>query len=125
MKRNVWIEPNASYNQLRQSTKELPKQVDELKEELAMEKQQSGTWLGRALGFVGALGVTFGWSGVYFTLFAGLLNGRTPGKLVWGIRAVKINGQAFTFMDGFVPTRRLHRRNRHGLAGLCENPLGA
>ncbi len=117
MKRNIWVEPNASYNQLRESTKELQKQVDELKKEVEIERQHSRTWLGRARGFVGALGVTFGWSGVYFTLCAGLLNGRTPGKLLWGIRAAKINGNAFTFMDGFV---------RHGgyIAGIAMGLLG-
>lgn len=117
MKRNVWIHPDSSYNQLRESTKELQKQVDELKEEVVIEKQQSGTWLGRARGFVGALGVTFGWSGVYFTLFAGLLNGRTPGKMLWGLRAVKINGQAFTFMDAFV-------RQGGYIAGIAMGLIG-
>ena len=46
--------------------------------------------------------MTFGWSGVYFTMLAGLLNGRTLGKLLFGIRAAKINGTRFTYFDGFV-----------------------
>ncbi|MGB0843618.1 MAG: RDD family protein, partial [Alphaproteobacteria bacterium] len=70
-----------------------------------------------ARSFTGTLGVTFGWSGIYFTLFAGLLNGRTPGKFLWRIRAVKINGQPFTFMDGFV-------RQGGYIAGIAMGMLG-
>ena len=75
------------------------------------------SWVYQSRAFAGTLGVTFGWSGVYFTLFAGFLNGRTLGKLVLRTRAAKTNGTAFTFFDGFV---------RHGgyIAGVAMGFIG-
>ena len=63
------------------------------------------------------LGVTFGWSGVYFTLLAGALSGRTLGKIVLRIRALKTDGKPFTFFDAFV---------RHGgyIAGVAMGLTG-
>ena len=63
------------------------------------------------------LGVTFGWAGIYFTLLAGLLNGRTLGKFIFRIRAVKINGTPFTYFDGFI-------RQGGYVAGVALGMLG-
>jgi len=102
MKKTVFVPENASYNQLRSTTEELSAQVKSLKEEIRAERQAQRTPAGRALALTGAIGVTFGWSGVYFTLLTGLLNGRTLGKLLLRIRATKINGTKFTYFDGFI-----------------------
>lgn len=117
VKTTVLIDQNASYGQLREATDELQKQVDDLKDEIKEERELGRSWLGRTRSFTGALGVTFGWTGVYFTLLAGLFNGRTLGKLLLGIRAVKTNGTPFTFFDGFV-------RQGGYLAGLGMGLLG-
>jgi uncharacterized RDD family membrane protein YckC len=75
------------------------------------------SWAYQARVFANALGVTFGWSGVYFTLAAGFLGGATLGKRILGIRAVKTHGGPFTFFDAFV---------RHGgyVAGVAMGLTG-
>lgn len=39
------------------------------------------------------LGLTFGWIGIYFTLFLAWWKGQTPGKYLMGIRVVRLNGE--------------------------------
>ncbi len=102
MQKNVFVTSNASYGQMREAVDELSKQVDALKAEVQAERAASATLVGRARALTGTLGVTFGWAGIYFTLLTGLLNGRTLGKFIFRIRAVKINGTPFTYFDGFI-----------------------
>ncbi len=117
VRKTVRIDPNASFGQLRSGTRELQEQVDDLKAEIKQERANRESAMGRVRSLTGALGVTFGWSGVYFTLLTGLLNGRTVGKLIFRIRAVRINGAAFTFFDGFV-------RQGGYIAGIAMGMLG-
>lgn len=113
----VFVSANASYGELRQANDTLQRQVEALKKENEAIVEARRSWLTQARGFTGALGVTFGWSGVYFTLVAGALNGRTLGKLLLGLRAVRVSGQPMTFFDAFV---------RHGgyVAGLAMGLIG-
>lgn len=117
MKASHYVAPDASTNQLRDATDRLQRQVDALKGEVRELRESSGSWMRQARGFVGALGVTFGWSGVYFTLMAGAFSGRTLGKLLLRTRAVRITGQPITFFDAFV---------RHGgyVAGVAMGLTG-
>lgn len=117
MTETVHVSPTASAGELRAATDKLQRQVEELKEEATEWQAASGSWLYQARSFANALGVTFGWSGVYFTLFAGAFGGRTLGKILFGTRATKINGQPFTFFDAFV---------RHGgyVAGVAMGLTG-
>lgn len=117
MKQTVFVDANASYGQMRAAKDDLQQQVSALKKEMKEERVRSSSLLGRARSFTGALGVTFGWSGIYFTLITGLLNGRTLGKFLWRIRAVKINGTPFTFFDGFI-------RQGGYIAGVAMGMLG-
>jgi hypothetical protein len=111
------VPPDAGARELRDAVTRLENQVDDLKDEVREWQRASRSWLYQVRTFTNALGVTFGWSGVYFTLFAGALAGRTPGKLLFRIRAAKLNGERFTFFDGFV---------RHGgyVAGLAMGMVG-
>ncbi|MEE9471924.1 MAG: RDD family protein, partial [Gemmatimonadota bacterium] len=63
------------------------------------------------------LGLGFGLSGVYFTLFTIWWRGRTPGKRIVGERVVKLNGKPMTWWDSF---------NRFGgyAAGIATGTLG-
>jgi hypothetical protein len=117
MKESVFVAPDASAGQLRDANDRLQRQVEALKREVRDLRESSLSWTRQARGFVGALGVTFGWSGVYFTLLTGLLGGRTLGKLLVGTQVVKINGQPLTFFDAFV---------RHGgyVAGVAMGLTG-
>lgn len=117
MKETVFIAPDASPSELRSATARLEKQVADLKAENLRLQETSGSWLYQSRAFANTLGVTFGWSGVYFTLLAGALGGRTLGKLLLRIRAAKTNGEPYTFFDAFV---------RHGgyVAGVAMGLTG-
>jgi uncharacterized RDD family membrane protein YckC len=47
------------------------------------------------------LGLTFGWIGVYFTLFLAWWNGYTPGKWLMGIRVLRLNGKRMSLWPAF------------------------
>jgi uncharacterized RDD family membrane protein YckC len=117
MQETVWVAPGATAAEVRTAAEQLQKQVEALKAEMKVQQAASASWVSQARAFTNALGVTFGWSGVYFTLLGGALGGRTLGKLVFRTRAVKTNGTPFTFFDAFV---------RHGgyVAGLAMGMLG-
>jgi hypothetical protein len=117
MKKTVLVPASASYGQMHSVAEDLAQQVKELKKEIEAERVASSTLVGRARALTGTLGVTFGWSGVYFTLLTGLLNGRTVGKLLFKIRAAKINGSTFSYFDGFV-------RQGGYIAGVAMGMLG-
>ncbi len=117
MTETVWLAPDATTTELRAAAAKLQDQVEALKAEARDLQAASASWTYRARAFANALGVTFGWSGIYFTLFAGGLNGRTPGKLLLRTRVVRTSGTPFTFFDAFV---------RHGgyVAGVAMGMLG-
>lgn len=98
----VPVAPDASPSELRAAAAKLQEQVEALKAENRDLQAAGASWTYRARALANALGVTFGWSGVYFTLLAGALGGRTLGKLLLRTRAVRVNGQPFTFFDAFV-----------------------
>lgn len=117
LRKTIYVPDNAGIGQMAQANRELQSQVADLKTELRHQKKTSRSWTGQAVALTGALGVTFGWAGVYFTLLAGMLNGRTVGKLLLGIRAAKVNGATFTFFDAFV-------RQGGYVAGVAMGSLG-
>ena len=102
MTTTVAVTPDASPSELRGAVGRLQEQVDQLKSEHRELQAANASWVAQAKSLANALGVTFGWSGVYFTLCAGALGGRTLGKLWCQTRAVKTNGLPFTCFDGFV-----------------------
>ncbi|MCX6945108.1 MAG: RDD family protein [Opitutales bacterium] len=117
MAQTVPVSPQASWAELRTASGRLQEQVDQLKDELRAREAAGASWLNQARAFTGALGVTFGWSGLYFTLLVGGWNGRTLGKLLLGTRVVRINGAPLTFFDAFI-------RNGGYVAGLAMGLIG-
>ena len=117
MKEEVWVPENASVTQLRSANARLQEQVDKLKAENKGYLSAGTPWMYKARAFTKALGVTFGWSGIYFTLLAGTLGGRTVGKLIFRTRAVKINGSTLTYFDAFI-------RNGGYVAGVAMGLIG-
>jgi uncharacterized RDD family membrane protein YckC len=117
MKETIFVAPDASVSELRSATARFERQVADLKAENLRLQEASGSWLYQSRAFANTLGVTFGWSGVYFTLLAGAFGGRTVGKILLHIRAAKTNGIPFTFFDAFV---------RHGgyVAGVAMGLTG-
>lgn len=117
MKQTAFVPPNATGPELRKATQQLQEQVDALKDEIREQHTMSASWTNQARAFTGALGVTFGWSGLYFTLVAGVWNGRTLGKRLLGTRAVRINGAQLTFFDAFI-------RSGGYVAGVAMGMIG-
>ena len=102
LKETVYVSPNPSSAELRAANARLQQQVDSLKKEIREQQAAGSSWLYRTKAFTGALGVTFGWSGIYFTLIVGAWNGRSLGKFLFRVRVVKVNGQPLTFFDAFI-----------------------
>jgi uncharacterized RDD family membrane protein YckC len=117
MKETVYLPPNPSLGDYRVAHQKLETQVDALKDEIKDYRAGNASWLYKARAFTRALGVTFGWSGIYFTLLAGSFGGRTVGKLLLGTRAVKINGSRLTYFDAFI-------RNGGYVAGVAMGLVG-
>jgi uncharacterized RDD family membrane protein YckC len=117
MKKDVFVRENASAAELRAANEELQEQVEKLKAENKGYLTSGTPWAYKARAFTKALGVTFGWSGIYFTLLAGTFGGRTVGKLIFGTRAVKINGSTLTYFDAFI-------RNGGYVAGVAMGLIG-
>lgn len=117
MRESVFLPSTGGTAEWRTAAERLQNQVEQLKQENRDLRAASTSWLFQARTFANALGVTFGWSGVYFTLLGGALRGRTLGKLALGIRPVKLSGTEFTFFDAFV---------RHGgyVAGVAMGLIG-
>ncbi len=63
-----------------------------LQEELDSEKDRG--LLSLVLKVANEIGIEFGWSALYFTLFPTFWSGRTPGKRLMGIRIVRLDGRA-------------------------------
>lgn len=53
------------------------------------------------LGLFDDLGIGFGWTGLYFTAFTALWRGQTPGKKLFGIRVLRLDGLPMTLWASF------------------------
>ncbi|WP_259364447.1 MULTISPECIES: RDD family protein [unclassified Colwellia] len=52
-------------------------------------------------GLVEDLGLGFGWAAFYFTMFTALWNGQTPGKKLFSIRVIQLDGTPLSIWDSF------------------------
>lgn len=98
----IVVPPNASYGELQSASRRLSAQVERLRAENEALRGAKRSWVYQTRSLVESMGVTFGWAGVYFTLIAGLTNGRSAGKFLVRTRAVKVNGQPLKFFDAFI-----------------------
>lgn len=66
--------------------------IEELEAQLAEAERPSTlfTWIRDA---ADEAGLIFGWGTIYLTLFLAIWGGRTPGKKLFGLRVVRLNGQ--------------------------------
>ena len=97
---------------------------DESQVESDQEKQNSNSdkdeglsiiaWVQAALG---DLGLGFGWAALYFSVFTAWFKGQTLGKMLFGIRVLKVNGKPISLWESF---------GRYGgySAGLATGLLG-
>ncbi len=65
-------------------------------------------------------GYGFGWAGVYFTLFTFLLHGQTPGKFIFRIKVVQLDGQRLSVWSSFARYGGYAASVVTGLAGFLQ-----
>lgn len=75
---------------------------DELAEtEQALEEERNRGILASVYAVLDDVGLGLGWAGLYFTFFLGRWEGRTPGKRLLGIRAVRLDGRPLGYWVSF------------------------
>jgi uncharacterized protein (UPF0335 family) len=89
-----------SLDALHQRVAGLEHEKRELTDEVAQEKKKKGL-LATLLGVLDDLGIGFGWIGLYFTAFTALWKGQTPGKKLFGIRVLRLDGLPMTLWASF------------------------
>ena len=69
--------------------------------ETALEEERNRGIISTIMGFLDELGLGIGWSGLYFTFLTAFFRGRTPGKRVFGIRVLRLDGGALSYWIAF------------------------
>lgn len=67
-------------------------------EQTDMSVYKGFAWL---QGLIEDLGIGFGWAAFYFTMFTALWYGQTPGKKLFGIRVIQLDGTPLSVWDSF------------------------
>lgn len=88
-----------SLDGLRQRAAELETANRELDKKV--KEEESRGLLATLLGFFNDLGIGFGWTGLYFTAFTALWRGQTPGKKLFGIQVLRLDGLPITLWASF------------------------
>lgn len=73
-------------------------QADEIDELTASASDGIVAW---AEGIIKDLGLSAGWAAVYFSAFWALWQGQTPGKRLFRLRVIQLNGEPLTFWQAF------------------------
>jgi len=69
--------------------------------EASLEAERNRGIIATIIGFLDELGLGIGWSGLYFTFLTAFFRGRTPGKRVFGIRVLRLDGGALSYWIAF------------------------
>jgi uncharacterized RDD family membrane protein YckC len=69
--------------------------------EEALEAERNRGLIATIIGFLDELGLGIGWSGLYFTFLTAFFKGRTPGKRLFGIRVLRLDGSALSYWVSF------------------------
>jgi len=101
-----------------ESTKNIDKPV-QIKDEKSQEDKNAFGYKGVEWlkGIIEDLGLGFGWAAFYFTVLTSIWNGQTPGKKLFKIRVVQLDGTRLSLWDSF------GRYGGYG-AGLATGLLG-
>ena len=80
--------------------------ADRLRSELSetertLEEERNRGILASVYAVLDDVGLGLGWAGLYFTFFIGRWEGRTPGKRLFGIRAVRLDGRPIGYWVSF------------------------
>ncbi len=69
--------------------------------EAELEAERNRGIIASIVGFLDELGLGIGWSGLYFTFLTAFFKGRTPGKRLFGIRVLRLDGNALSYWIAF------------------------
>lgn len=86
--------------QLRTASRRTEQELESTREALR-EAEEGSSVFGFLREVVDDLGLTFGWGGLYMTLFLAGWGGRTPGKRIAGIRVVQLDGAPLSWWMAF------------------------
>ncbi len=100
------LRPKLASSLARDSLEQLRGRVGELEgqnAELERDKKtaESRGLLATLLEWLDDLGIGFGWTGLYFTAFTAMFRGQTPGKKLFGIRVLRLDGEPMTLWASF------------------------
>jgi len=100
------LRPKLASTLAHDSLAELGGRVGELERrnaELESEKKdaESKGLLATLLHWLDDLGIGFGWTGLYFTAFTAMFRGQTPGKRLFGIRVLRLDGAPMSLWASF------------------------
>ena len=65
------------------------------------EKKPAYSIIAWVKGIINDLGLGFGWAALYFTVFTALWHGQTPGKRLFKIRVLQLDGSPLSLWDSF------------------------
>jgi len=88
-----------SIETLRASVGQLQGENAELRAE--KKKLEGRGLLATLLEWLDDLGIGFGWTALYFTFFTAMMKGQTPGKKLFGIRVLRLDGGPMTLWASF------------------------
>ncbi|TRX57518.1 RDD family protein [Thalassomonas sp. M1454] len=91
--------------------------IEEAESDEAKSEKPVYSLIELAKGIFNDLGLGFGWAALYFTVFTSKWNGQTPGKRLFGIRVLQLDGTGLSLWDSF------GRYGGYG-AGLATGLLG-
>jgi uncharacterized RDD family membrane protein YckC len=77
--------------ELEERNRSLADRNEDLEEDL--DQEESRGLINLILKVLNEVGIEFGWTALYFTLFPTLWRGRTPGKRLLGVRIVRLDGK--------------------------------
>jgi uncharacterized RDD family membrane protein YckC len=74
---------------------------DELEDRIQELQEQRTGFTGFIRGIADDLGIGFGWGALYFTAFLTLWRGQTPGKRLFGVRVIRLDGRPLGWWYSF------------------------
>jgi uncharacterized RDD family membrane protein YckC len=79
----------------------LEQREDDLEDEIQNLQEQRTGFTGFIRNIADDLGIGFGWGALYFTAFLTLWRGQTPGKRVFGVRVIRLDGRPLGWWYSF------------------------
>ena len=80
---------------------QLAQRNERLEEDIEQMEERSSGFTGFIRSIADDLGIGFGWGALYFTAFLALWGGQTPGKRLFGMRVIRLDGKPIGWWIAF------------------------